>query len=127
MTLDEQISRAVLRVADRALARDTRGEHDAIAELRALRIKRMKRDRRAGLYRALGRVAAAVLFVPLGIVAVAVMSLADQAYASNAAVHLSSGPSWGEICAAWGIVVVIMSLIYIRIMDVMDRIDEDNP
>lgn len=51
MTLDEKITKAEARVADALARRDTRAQHVAVADLKSLRIKRMRRDRRAGLFK----------------------------------------------------------------------------
>ncbi len=50
MKLDAEIDLAILKVQARREAGDTRGERDAISRLTALRIRRMKRDKRRGLF-----------------------------------------------------------------------------
>lgn len=124
-SLDLQIIAAERAVTDAIRRRDTRASHHAINHLRALRTKRLRRENRWSAIRAwlgpLGRITATLAFFAL---AAALWCIVDapEAYAAT---QISAGPNAFEIGALWGLVVLVLCLLYVRAMNAMDKIDND--
>ena len=121
-SLDHQIADAERAVTDAIRRRDTRGSHHAINHLRALRTKRLRRENRWASLRALlgplGRIAATLAMFA---VAAALYTVANIEEAQAATI--TAGPSAFEVGALWGLLILILCLIYVRAMNAMERTD----
>ncbi len=69
ISLDDQIAAAERRALEAVQRRDTRAQHDAISTLKNLRIRRMRRDKRRGLFRIAADAAQVAAFFAVGFVA----------------------------------------------------------
>lgn len=124
--LDRQIIEAERAVESAIRRRDTRASHHALNHLRALRTKRLRREARWSAIRAwlgpLGRIAATLAFFALAAALYTVASIED----AQAATTITAGPSAFEVGALWGLLILILSLLYVRCMNAMDKIDGDD-
>lgn len=125
-SLDRQIIAAERAVDDALRRRDTRGSHHAINHLRALRTKRLRREvRRAAILAWLapfGRIVATLAFFALAAALYTVATIEE----AQAATAINAGPSAMEIAAIWAFVILVLTGVYLRAMNAMDRIDDDN-
>lgn len=125
-SLDHQIAAAERAVTDAIRRRDTRGSHHAINHLRALRTKRLRRENRWASIRAwlgpLGRITATVAMFVLAAALWCIVDAPD-AYAATA---VTAAPSAFDIAALWGLLVLALSWLYVRAMDAMDKLDNDD-
>lgn len=105
MTLDEKITKAEARVQDALARRDTRAQHVALADLMSLRHKRIRRAKRAGLYRVAGEAAQLIAIFGAG-VALYVLLNPLPAFAADG----PTGPTGFEVAAGWALLAMIVAI-----------------
>lgn len=105
MTIDERITKVEVRLRDARKRNDSRAIHAAQIELQDLVHRRMRRDKRAGLFRLAGDAAQLIAIVGAG-VALYVLLNPLPAFAADG----PTGPTGFEVAAGWALLAMIVAI-----------------